>query len=86
MSIISVSGEMGSLRDELAMEICQRGSLECVDRRTLMDAVQGLVDISRDEHQLLAEQGPAMLDMSNRRRRVFAAFLESVVLQYAQRG
>jgi hypothetical protein len=30
MSIITVSGEMGSLRDELAMEICQRGGLECV--------------------------------------------------------
>jgi cytidylate kinase len=43
-----------------------------------------LVDISRDEHQLLAEQGPAMLDMGSRKRRVFAALLESVVLQYAQ--
>lgn len=86
MSIITVSGEMGSLRDELAMEICQRGGLECVDRRTLMESVRGLVDISRDEHQLLAEQGPAMLDMGSRRRRVFAAFLESVVLQYAQNG
>jgi len=85
MSIITVSGEMGSLRDELAMEICQRGGLECVDRRTLMESVRGLVDISRDEHQLLAEQGPAMLDMGSRRRRVFAAFLESVVLQYAQK-
>jgi len=84
MSIITVSGEMGSLRDELAMAICQRGGLECVDRRTLMEAVRGLVDISRDEHQILAEQGPAMLDMGSRRRRVFAAFLESVVLQYAQ--
>jgi hypothetical protein len=77
---------MGSLRDDLAEEICNRGALECVDRRTLMDAVQGLVDISRDEHQLLAEQGPAMLDLGNRRRRVFAAFLELVVLQYAERG
>ncbi len=86
MSIITVSGEMGSLRDELAMEICQRGGLECVDRRTLMESVRGLVDISRDEHQLLAEQGPAMLDMGSRRRRVFAAFLESVVLQYALNG
>ena len=86
MSIITVSGEMGALRDELALDICQRGGLECVDRRTLMDAVQGLVDISRDEHQLLAEQGPAMLDMSSRRRRVFTALLESVVLQYAQKG
>ena len=86
MSIITVSGEMGSLRDALAEEICKRGALECVDRRTLMDAVQGLVDISRDEHQILAEQGPAMLDMANRRRRVFAAFLESVVLQYAKQG
>lgn len=86
MSIITVSGEMGSLRDELADELCLRGGLECVDRRTLMEAVAGLVDISRDEHQLLAEQGPAMLDMGNRRRRVFAAFLESVVLQYAQKG
>ncbi len=86
MSIITVSGEMGSLRDELAGEICLRGSYECVDRHTLMEAVAGLVDISRDEHQLLAEQGPAMLDMSNRRRRVFSAYLESVVLQYAQKG
>ncbi|KIX11579.1 cytidylate kinase family protein [Dethiosulfatarculus sandiegensis] len=86
MSIITVSGEMGSYRDELAEEICQRGNLECVDRRTLMDAVHGLVDISRDEHQLLAEQGPAMLDMGSKRRRVFAAFLELVVLQYAQLG
>lgn len=86
MSIITISGEMGSWRDQLAEEVCRRGRLECVDRRTLMEAVAGLVDISRDEHQLLAEQGPAMLDMSNRRRRVFAAFLESVVLQYAQKG
>lgn len=85
MGIITVSGEMGSQRDQLAEVICQRGSLECVDRRTLMDAVKGLVDINRDEHQLLAEQGPAMLDMGVRRRRVFAAFLESVVLQYAQK-
>ncbi len=85
MSIITVSGEMGSLRDELALEICQRGGLECVDRRTLMDSVRGLVEISRDEHQLLAEQGPAMLDMGSRRRRLFAAFLESVVLQYAMK-
>ncbi len=85
MSIITVSGEMGSQRDQLAETICQRGNLECVDRRTLMDAVKGLVDISRDEHQLLAEQGPAMLDMGVRRRRVFVAFLESVVLQYAQK-
>ncbi len=86
MSIITVSGEMGSWRDELAMEICQRGHLECVNRRTLMDAVRGLVELSRDEHQLLAEQGPALLDMGSRRRRIFAAFLESVVLQYAQAG
>lgn len=86
MSIITVSGEMGSWRDELALEICQRGNLECVNRRTLMDAVQGLVELSRDEHQLLAEQGPALLDMGSRRRRIFAAFLESVVLQYAQAG
>ncbi len=86
MSIITVSGEMGSQRDELALEICSRGGLECVDRRTLMEAVRGLVDMSRDEHQLLAEQGPAMLDMGSRRRRVFAALLESVVLQYAKKG
>lgn len=86
MSIITISSEMGALRDDLAQELCQRGKLELVDRRTLMDAVQGLVDISRDEHQLLAEQGPAMLDLSDRRRRVFAALLELVVLQYAQRG
>ncbi len=86
MSIITISGEMGSLRDELAEEICRRGGMECVDRRTLMEAVAGLVDISRDEHQLLAEQGPALLDLNHRRRRVFSAFLESVVLQYAQRG
>jgi cytidylate kinase len=86
MSIITISGETGSQRDELSQELCQRGKLECVDRRTLMEAVRGLVDISRDEHQLLAEQGPAMLDMGSRRRRVFAAFLESVVLQYAQNG
>jgi len=86
MYIITVSGEMGALRDELALEICQRGNLELVDRRTLMEAVAGLVEMSRDEHQLLAEEGPALLDMSNRRRRVFAAFLESVVLQYAQKG
>ena len=84
MSIITVSGEMGALRDELALEICQRGGPECVDRHTLMEAVKGLVELSRDEHQILAEQGPAMLDMSIRRRRVFAALLESVVLQYAQ--
>lgn len=86
MSIITLSGEMGSQRDELAEIVCQRGSLELVDRRTLMDAVQGLVDISRDEHQILAEQGPAMLDLSDRRRRMFAALLELVVLQYAQQG
>ena len=86
MTIISVSGEMGSFRDELALDICQRGKLECVDRATLMDAVAGLVDLSRDEHQLLAEQGPAMLEMGTRRRRVFGAHLESVVLQYAQKG
>ncbi|ADK84211.1 transport-associated protein [Desulfarculus baarsii DSM 2075] len=86
MSIITVSGEMGSLRDELALCISQQGGLECVDRRTLMEAVEGLVELSRDEHQLLAEQGPALLDMSIRRRRVFAAFLETVVLQYAQKG
>lgn len=86
MSIITISSEMGALRDDLAQEICQRGKLELVDRRTLTEAVQGLVDISRDEHQLLAEQGPAMLDLSDRRRRVFAALLELVVLQYAQQG
>ncbi len=86
MSIITISGEMGSLRDELAEEVCRLGELECVDRRTLMEAVAGLVDMSRDEHQLLAEQGPALLDLNNRRRRVFASFLESVVLQYAQKG
>ena len=86
MSVITVSGEMGSLRDELAREICRQGKMELVDRRTLMEAVAGLVDISRDEHQLLAEQGPAMLDMNHRRRRMFAALLESVVLQYAAMG
>lgn len=86
MSIITVSGETGALRSELAWELCQRGGLEMVDRRTLMESVQGLVEISKDEHQLLAEQGPAMLDMGNRRRRVFAALLESVVLQYCQKG
>lgn len=86
MSIITVSGEMGSQRDELAQELCRLAGLELVDRRTLMDAVAGLVDMSRDEHQLLAEQGPALLDLGNRRRRVFAALLESVVLQYAQAG
>ena len=52
-------------------EICRQGKMELVDRRTLMEAVAGLVDISRDEHQLLAEQGPAMLDMNHRRRRMF---------------
>jgi cytidylate kinase len=86
MSVITVSGEMGSLRDELANEICQQGKMELVDRRTLMEAVAGMVEISRDEHQLLAEQGPAMLDMNQRRRRMFAALLESVVLQYAAKG
>ncbi len=86
MGIITISGEMGSWRDELAEEVCRLGSLDCVDRRTLMEAVAGLVDLSRDEHQLLAEQGPALLDLNNRRRRVFASFLESVVLQYAQKG
>lgn len=86
MSIITVSGQMGSLRDELAQELCKSGRLECVDRRTLMDAVAGLVDMSRDEHQLLAEQGPALLDLNPRRRRIFAAMLESVVLQYACKG
>ena len=86
MSIITISGELGARRDELAADICGRGNLELVDRRTLMDAVQGLVDLTRDEHQLLAEQGPAMLDMSDRRRRVFSALLELVVLQYARRG
>lgn len=86
MSIITVSGEMGSWRSELAIEICRQGKLECVDRRTLMEAVQGLVEITRDEHQLLAEQGPALLDMGPRRRRMFVAFLESVVLQYASKG
>ncbi len=86
MSIITVSGETGALRSELARELCQRGGMELVDRRTLMESVQGLVEITREEHQLLAEQGPAMLDMGNRRRRVFAALLESVVLQYCQRG
>jgi len=85
-SIITISGETGSQRDQLAEEICQRGGLELVDRRALMEAVKGLVELSRDEHQLLAEQGPAMLDMGSRRRRVFAAHLESVVLQYAQEG
>jgi cytidylate kinase len=86
MNIITISGETGALRSELAREICERGGLELVDRRTLMEAVQGLVEISREEHQLLAEQGPAMLDMGNRRRRVFAALLESVVLGYCQKG
>lgn len=86
MSIITLSGEMGSSRDELALDICARGNLECVNRRTLMEAVQGMVDISRDEAQLLAEQGPALLDMGNRRRRIFAAFLELVVLRYALAG
>ncbi len=86
MSIITVSGEKGSLRDELCQEICERGGLECINRAALMDAVQGLVEVSRDELQLLAEQGPALLDLGPRRRRVFAAFLESVVLQYAQAG
>ncbi|MCB2185856.1 MAG: cytidylate kinase family protein [Deltaproteobacteria bacterium] len=86
MSIITLSGEMGSQRDELALALCQRQrGLQCVDRQTLMEAVEGLVDLSRDELQILAEQGPAMLDMGVRRRRVFAAFLESVVLQFAQR-
>lgn len=86
MSIITVSGEMGSYRDELAMEICDRGSLECINRSTLMEAVSGMWEISRDEAQLLAEQGPALLDMGSRKRRIFAAFLESVVLQYALAG
>jgi cytidylate kinase len=86
MNIITVSGEMGSLRDELASEICRRGTMELVDKQTLNEAVQGLVDISRDEHQLLAEQGPALLDLSPRRRKVFTAFLELVVLQFARRG
>ncbi len=86
MSIITVSGEMGSLRDELAAEICRGGNIELVDKQTLMEAVEGLVDLSRDEHQLLAEQGPALLDLTPRRRKVFSAFLQLVVMQYAQRG
>jgi len=86
MSIITISGEMGALRDELALGLCERGRLELIDHRALMDAVQGLVDLDRDEHQLLAEQGPALLDLSDRRRRVFAALLELVALQYAQAG
>ncbi len=86
MSIVTLSGETGALRYELAQEVCERGGLLLVDRRTLMEAVQGLVDITREEHQLLAEEGPALLDMGNRRRRVFAALLESVLLQYAQMG
>ncbi|MCA1989507.1 MAG: cytidylate kinase family protein [Desulfarculus sp.] len=86
MGIITISGEVGSQRNALAQEICARGRLELVDRHTLMEAVQGLVDLSRDEHQLLAEQGPAMLDLSSRRRRVFTALLELVMLQYAQTG
>jgi len=86
MSIITVSGEMGAQRDELATELCLKGRMECVDRFALMEALRGLVEMSRDEHQLLAEQGPAMLNMSARSRRVFAALLESVVLQYAMKG
>ena len=86
MSIITISGEMGSFRDELALEICERGGLECINRRILMDAVKDSFDLSRDEMQLLAEQGPAMLDMGDRKRRVFAAHLESVVLEYARGG
>lgn len=86
MSIITISGETGSYRYELAREVCSRGGMELVDRRTLMDAVAGLVELSREEHQILAEQGPALLDMGDRRRRVFAALLESVLLQYAQTG
>ena len=86
MSIITMSGEMGSFRDELALEICDRGGLECINRKILMDAVKDSFDLSRDEMQLLAEQGPAMLDMSNRKRLVFAAHLESVVLEYAMAG
>ena len=81
-----MSGEMGSYRDELALEVCDRGGLECINRRILMDAVKDSFDLSRDEMQLLAEQGPAMLDMSDRKRRVFAAHLESVVLEYAMSG
>lgn len=86
MSIITISGETGALRYELAREVGGRGGLEVIDRRALMDAVAGLVDLTREEHQILAEQGPALLDMSDRRRRVFAALLESVLLQYAQAG
>lgn len=86
MSIITVSGQMGAMRDELALAISERGHMECVDRHTLADSVEGWVELTRDEHQLLAEQGPAMLGMSDRRRRVFAALLESVMLQYAQKG
>ena len=86
VSIITMSGEMGSFRDELALEICDRGGLECINRKILMDAVKDSFDLSRDEMQLLAEQGPAMLDMSNRKRLVFAAHLESVVLEYAMAG
>lgn len=77
---------MGAQRDELATELCLKGRLECVDRYALMEALRGLVEMSRDEHQLLAEQGPAMLNMGARSRRVFAALLESVVLQYAMKG
>lgn len=86
MSIITVSGQMGALRDELALAISQRGRMECVDRHTLAESIDGWVELSRDDHQLLAEQGPAMLGMSDRRRRIFAALLESVMLQYARRG
>jgi cytidylate kinase len=84
MSIITISGETGALRYELAREVCDRGGLDLIDRRTLMDAVAGLVDINRQEQQILAEQGPALLDMGDRRSQVFAAMLESVLLQYAQ--
>ncbi len=86
MSIITVSGQLGALRDELALAISQRGRMECVDRHTLAESIDGWVELSRDDHQLLAEQGPAMLGMSDRRRHIFAALLESVMLQYARRG
>lgn len=86
MSIITVSGQMGALRDELALAIAKQGNMECVDRHTLADSIEGWVELSRDEHQLLAEQGPAMLGMSDRRRRIFAALLESVMMQYARKG
>ncbi len=86
MVVVSISGEMGSGRDELASGVCTRSRLKRLGRAELMQLVGKRMDLDREGYQILAEQGPAMLEVGSRQRQVLCALLEELIISRALRG